>query len=367
MNHALDKIVGLRNIRDARLSSYKIIFFSATPWDSFLKRPQKLSLKLSERYKALYVEYRVATPGRSTVTLRSEHPNLDILSITVNHAEDFNILLGILAENGKIPGIAYLFSIQFYSVPGILSFGKVIYDCMSDFCPFQSNGLNLVKMERTLLNKTSAVITSTRTLFDSKLQHHPNVHYIPDSTYSDEIFQSHSPDLLAARRFSKGKTVGYTGVVDERIDLNLIYNTARLLPEYTFVLVGPLEIKIEQEMEADNVFFLGKKRLEKLPAYVEAFDICMVPFVVNERTKHLCPSKIFEYMRAKKNILCTPLPGILREFPVGVGYISDENDFSAKILKITSEKISPNLGVYSFHLQNRSWKNTLLKIKQILE
>jgi hypothetical protein len=367
MNSTLDKIIGLRNIRDVRLSNYKLIFFSATPWDSIFKRPQKLSLKLSERYKALYIEYRVTALGKGAVKLRNVSPNLDILSVDVNHPEDFNIFLGILAENGKIPAVAYLFSVVFHSVPYVLSCRKVIYDCMNDFCPLQPNGFNLIKMERNLLNKATAVITSTRTLFDSKLQHHPNVHYIPGTTYSDGIFENQNPEAVMNKHFTTGKTIGYAGVVDERIDLDLIYNTARLLPDYTFVLVGPLEIKIDPKREVENVYFLGKKPLEKLHSYIEFFDVCMVPFVTNEKTKHLCPSKLLDYMRAKKNILCTKLPCTLREFPICVDYISDEKDFEAKIRKITTEKTPPNLNRYSVHLQNRSWSNTLLKLKPILE
>lgn len=109
-------------------------------------------------------------------------------------------------------------------------------------------------------------------------------------------------------------TAGYVGVLQERMDVQLIEETAKRLPDVNFVFVGPIKSKpyFEILMKYRNIHFLGIKRYSEIPDYIRYFDVCIIPHKVNEFTNSMDPLKIYEYLACGKPIVSTPVAGTER-------------------------------------------------------
>jgi UDP-galactopyranose mutase len=126
--------------------------------------------------------------------------------------------------------------------------------------------------------------------------------------------------------------IGFYGVIDERIDLQLLVEVAQLRPDWNWVMVGPI-LKITQAdlPRLPNIHYLGKQDYKDLPAYLKAFDVAMMPFALNESTRFISPTKTLEYMAAHKPIVSTPIHDVLSLYGEVVQIASTAEQFVAHI------------------------------------
>lgn len=110
--------------------------------------------------------------------------------------------------------------------------------------------------------------------------------------------------------------VGYSGYLKTQMDWELILDLAQSMPWVSFVFVGPcrnqpeIEGIVERVDRLSNVFFLGGKPANRLPAYVTNFDICLMPYRVTGYTNSINPIKLQEYLAAGKPIISSNLDSI---------------------------------------------------------
>lgn len=109
--------------------------------------------------------------------------------------------------------------------------------------------------------------------------------------------------------------LGYYGVIDERMDLDLVAALADARPEWSVVMFGPV-VKID---EADlprrpNLHYLGGKSYAELPAYLSSWDVALMPFAINEATRFISPTKTPEYLAAGRPVVSTPVTDVVRHY-----------------------------------------------------
>jgi glycosyltransferase involved in cell wall biosynthesis len=117
-------------------------------------------------------------------------------------------------------------------------------------------------------------------------------------------------------RFAGGNVVlGYFGVVDERLDYELIGKLAAANPNWHVVIIGPA-CKVDPAAfpQAPNLHWLGRREYAQLPAYTRGFDVCLMPFAMNEATEFINPTKALEYMATGRPIVSTPVPDVVANF-----------------------------------------------------
>ena len=104
--------------------------------------------------------------------------------------------------------------------------------------------------------------------------------------------------------------VGYAGVVERRVDLELMTEVAAAMPHVSFVFVGPYDRRLVSPMKRlSNVHFLGARRFEELPSYLRAMDVCLMPHRVDAFTKSMNPLKLYEYLACGRPVVSTPVAG----------------------------------------------------------
>lgn len=144
------------------------------------------------------------------------------------------------------------------------------------------------------------------------------------------IYNGILPDDIKLLKSGK-PIVGYFGALASWFDYNLIKEIS-FTDKYQIVLIGVnYDNSLDKSgvLELENVHYLGKKDYEELPQYLHNFDVCIIPFIVNEITLSTSPVKLFEYMSGNKPIVTTKLPECLKYKSVFIG--ENAQDFINKL------------------------------------
>lgn len=137
--------------------------------------------------------------------------------------------------------------------------------------------------------------------------------------------------------------VGYYGAIAEWVDFDLIAHAADALPEFEFVFIGPeYDASVKQHLgvfDRPNVRWLGVKDYDDLPAYLHAFDVATIPFVVNDVTHAVSPLKLFEYFAGERPVVTPALRECARYEAVLVA--QDADDYVAKLRQAAELRHDP--------------------------
>jgi glycosyltransferase involved in cell wall biosynthesis len=123
---------------------------------------------------------------------------------------------------------------------------------------------------------------------------------------------------------------GYVGVIDERLDLRLLGDLARRLPDWDLELVGPIAKLTRDELpQAPNLRYLGHQPYGRLPAVMAGFDVGLMPFALTRATRSISPTKTFEYLAAGLPVVSTRVPDVVADHADVVALADDAAGFAA--------------------------------------
>jgi glycosyltransferase involved in cell wall biosynthesis len=162
------------------------------------------------------------------------------------------------------------------------------------------------------------VFTGGTSLYEAKRARSDNVHCFPSSVDSAHFRQArigrHDPADQASIPHLR---LGFAGVIDERMDIDLLAELATLRPNWHLVLVGPVvKINPDQLPQLPNIHYLGAKPYAELPAYMAGWDVALLPFALNESTRYISPTKTPEYLAAGLPVVSTPIRDVVAPYGV---------------------------------------------------
>jgi glycosyltransferase involved in cell wall biosynthesis len=170
-------------------------------------------------------------------------------------------------------------------------------------------------LEVELLRRADQVIVHSARLLEKKGGINPHTTLVPNGVdYAGFAAPQAEPlDLASVPR----PRIGYAGVIKKQLDLALLVRLAHARPDWSLVMVGPMgNVSGKEQTLADlralpNVHFLGTKRLDALPGYVQHMDVCLMCYEINDYTKYIYPLKLHEYLAAGRPSVASPIEAVL--------------------------------------------------------
>ncbi len=364
-----------------RESSSTILCFSHLRWSFVYQRPQHLMSRFAQDHRVLFLEepIRNDTP-EPWLDVREEegvHILVPRLPATLSAAEAETAQRILLDQHLAAEGISN--PILWYYTPMSLGFSGhlrgalVVYDCMDELSAFHGAPPELVERERQLLKRADLVFTGGVSLYEAKRGLHPNVHAFPSSVdvahFAEARTIAEQPEDQAR---IAGPRLGFYGVIDERLDVDLLDAAATARPDWQFVLVGPV-VKIDPARlpRRPNIHYLGPKVYDDLPHYLAGWDVALMPFARNESTRFISPTKTPEYLAAGRPVVSTSITDVVRTYgDTGIVRIADTPDaFVAAIEAALKDTAEPDRlrATADLVLRDMSWDKTQGRMRELID
>jgi glycosyltransferase involved in cell wall biosynthesis len=213
----------------------------------------------------------------------------------------------------------------------------LIYDVMDDLASFKNAPASMVLRQRRLLNEADVVFAGGRSLHRSaSAQRKRPVHLFPSG-----VDIAHYASAVAQRKPRRRPVAGYVGVIDERLDLDLLAGLAAALPDWDLRVVGPVA-KVDPDALpcAPNLSYPGKATYEDLPQVMAGFDVALMPFALNEATRSISPTKTLEYLAAGLPVVSTRVPDVVSDYTGTVHLADDVTSFAAGCREVVGDSLS---------------------------
>jgi glycosyltransferase involved in cell wall biosynthesis len=206
----------------------------------------------------------------------------------------------------------------------------VVYDCMDELSAFKFASPELKTAEAELLERAHVVFTGGHSLYQAKRGLHPNVHAFASSVDAAHFNQARRGVLAdpADQAALPRPRLGFFGVIDERLDLDLVAGMADRRPDWSFVMIGPV-VKIDPASlpRRSNIHWLGGRHYKELPSYLAHWDVGIMPFAINEATRFISPTKTPEFLAAGLPVVSTPIADVVRPYgELGLAEIARDPD-----------------------------------------
>ena len=252
-------------------------------------------------------------------------------------------------------------------VAGSLGEEALVYHCVDEFSEFTGTEKTaILEMERHLMEKSDCVIVSSDRLLATKRSHNPNTFLVTHGVDVAHFRKACDPKLPVPADMSRLEkpVIGFFGLIADWVDLELIRYMAVSRPKWNFVLIGKVTTDVQLFEGVANVHLLGQKTYNELPAYAKAFDVAILPFVINELTIAANPLKLREYMAAGLPVVSSAIPEAEKLSKVlRIG--RDKADFLNQIQKILdSGRTGPQMSI-SKEMDVESWDGKVEELSQI--
>jgi glycosyltransferase involved in cell wall biosynthesis len=358
-----------------------IVAHSHLRWDFVWQRPQQILSRFAETTGVIFVEEaRYSDEPRVAPRLDVSRPVPSVSRVVPvlpssfrDHYDDaarfVRSRLAIMVRSASSV-------VQWFYTPmaapimlGALDEAVVVYDCMDELAAFRFAPPDLEDRERILLSAADVVFTGGARLFESKSRWHGNVHFFGCGVDASHFARprQHLSSLPADVAALPRPVFGYVGVIDERLDYALLGEMARAHPRASIVMIGP-RVKIDAaELPTEpNIHWLGQRAYDVLPSYLGAFDVCLMPFALNEATRYINPTKTLEYMAAGKPIVSTAVADVVNQFASIVHIAHTRGEFNELCEAAVRTDQSHRVATGIARAQRASWDTIVANMQQVI-
>jgi UDP-galactopyranose mutase len=356
-----------------------LVCLSHLRWDFVYQRPQHLLSRCAEGRRVFFFEEPVHDGG----PLRLEIKERGRVRVVVPHLPE-GLTSDVAREAAQRSMIERMFAdygvkdyVLWYYTPMALQFTRhlrpraTVYDCMDELTAFQGASPLLRGLESELMSRADLVFTGGQSLYEAKRDRHPRVYAFPSS-----IDAAH---FRAAREITEEPAdqtsiphprLGFFGVIDERLDIGLLDEVARMRPEWQLVMIGPV-VKIDPATlpRHANIHYLGMKSYEELPAYLSGWDVALLPFARNDSTRFISPTKTPEYLAAGRPVVSTSIRDVVRPYgQEGYVRIADTaEEFVAACEAALAEDATARQERVDPFLAQNSWDGTWASMSALID
>lgn len=300
-------------LRDADL-----VVLSHLRWDWVWQRPQHLISRFARSRQTWFVEEpRHADVPAPRLRVQDAGPVtrvwLDVPEGTALHGwstPEAQSVAPVLEELlGGAARDVWLYAPTAITVAEQLRPRVLAYDVMDDLASFADAPPEMELRMRKALSVSDVVFAGGSSLHRSAaaVRGIEHTHLFPSGVECSHYERSRSLRTPRPR-----PVAGFVGVLDERLDVELVRDLAAALPDWDVQMVGPVT-KIDPALlpEAPNLHYPGMKAYDELPAVMAGFDVALMPFAMNEATRSISPTKTLEYLAAGLPVVSTRVPDVV--------------------------------------------------------
>jgi glycosyltransferase involved in cell wall biosynthesis len=375
--------------RDAASTPYDntsdLVCLSHLRWQFVYQRPQHIMSRCARERRVFFVEEPEFCDDADTAFKSVMQPSgvcvvTPLLSPEAAAGDRTAALRRAMAEVFAWAGIRQF--ILWYYTPMARSFTQhlqptlMVYDCMDELSLFRGASPVLKQHEAELLSVADVVFTGGVSLYEAKKDQHHNIHPMPSSIDVEHFARARAAPCEPEDQASiPHPRLGFAGVVDERLDLNLLNTLAHSRPEWNFVIIGPTaKIDPGSLPRYANIHYLGLKPYEELPLYLSGWDVGLMPFALNDSTRYISPTKTPEYLAAGRQVVSTPVADVVRPYgDLGLVYIASTPDEYAVAIESALRRADNPAQFESWledvdrFLAQTSWDRTWMRMMTLME
>ncbi len=353
----------------AELLIPRILFFSLEHWDNVWRRNQIVCAQLLDRHpeaEILWVGpptdlwnlqglrsissplgqlYEPAKGIKHLYSLKPFKPLPNVIGKKLNQTLFKISLARAVKKLGWQNHITWVNNQAYCHLLPSSSCTKLIYDITDDWthASVPPHILNQTKEDdEWMLTNADTVIVCSQDLYRSKSQRCKIIRLIRNGV----TIAPYLPDSLTAKEVPQeirfgGPVAGYIGTLHEdRLDVQLLVQVAKKLPNIHFVLIGPNSLSAASNSALNalaNCHILGARPYDQIPAFMAGFNICIAPHVVSPFTESLDPIKMYEYMATGKPTVSTACAGF-RDLKDMILVANDSSQFADYVNQALIEK-----------------------------
>ena len=314
----------------------QLVVLSHLRWTFVWQRPQHIISRLARDRRTWFVEEPVACDVDAPRLRTEDHGAVTRVWLEVpgeghvgfdarcaaSYADAVRQLLGESTDR-----TVWLYTPMALDMAGALRPSTLVYDVMDDLASFKGAPAELRLRHRQALRQADVVFTGGRSLHRGVLPHRPKGTHLFPSGVEPEHYAPASA-LRPAQR--PAPVAGYVGVIDERVDLDLLGGLADALPDWEIQVVGPVaKIDADSLPQAPNLHYPGSAPYSRLPEVMAGFDVALMPFALNEATRSISPTKTLEYFAAGLPVVSTRVPDVVADHGAHVHLADDGPGFAA--------------------------------------
>ncbi len=359
-----------------------LVCLSHLRWDFVYQRPQHLLSRCAKKQRVFFIEEPIFSSDSSErldVSLRE-----DGVWVVVPHLKEGQSGESAIATQQAM--LDELFAqaqirkyILWYYTPMAVPFTRhleplvVVYDCMDELSAFKGANPTLKAHEAELFRRADLVFTGGHSLYEAKRNQHPNVYAFPSSIDRAHFAQARALTEEPADQVNiPHPRLGFFGVIDERMDIELLGGIAKARPDWHLAIIGPV-VKIDPATLPchPNIHYLGGKSYKELPSYIAGWDVALLPFACNESTRFISPTKTPEYLAAGKPVVSTSIRDVVR--PYGEKGLVQIADTVADFVAAAEVAMNQNLQELEWlsqvdaFLAQTSWDATWAQMMELVE
>jgi UDP-galactopyranose mutase len=348
-----------------------IFCFSHLRWNFVYQRPQHLLSRAARNLGVFYVEEPIFSQEESGVRIHRDEacgvvvvtPILpEGLSKDEINAAQRRVVNELLADVEPSRWVAWYYTPMALQFTQHLSPNLRLYDNMDELSAFAGAPQGILDLERELMSKCDLMFVGGQSLYESKRQRHDNIHVFPSSVDTAHFKSARErgvdPD---DQREIPHPRIGFFGVIDERMNMDIVAGIAALRPQWQLVMIGPTaKISAESLPRAGNIHWLGCKQYQELPIYLSGWDVGIMPFALNDATRFISPTKTPEFLAAGVPVVSTAITDVVNPYGAAghVEIASNAEEFVAKIDLLLTRPKAHWLRAVDAHLAEMSWDKT---------